>query len=236
MNRTTLFSIGSALVAVVVMSVAGYGCGDDDVAATNKADTGTTPKPDGSTTTPDGGSEGNAPPTLGAQIDRMGRPAVNTALNNTFEAVEATAGTAKDGWNANATPSGWSAAYAEEVSKNLAIYDGLDRNCSNQPLSDQDAGAVTSKAKYGALGGVLADDRLWLNTAGTTAAQYLAVELNATKLVVNTDRGGRTLPMDVIDTTFTALVDGLDPVISDGIAADPAKTGGTTFPYLAPPK
>ena len=44
MNRKTLLSIGSALVAMGVMSVAGYGCGDDDDAVTTKTDSGTTPE------------------------------------------------------------------------------------------------------------------------------------------------------------------------------------------------
>src|SRR5438045_6193332 len=52
---------------------------------------------------PDGATDGGgppAPPALGAQIDRMGRPAINTALNNTFNADAASKGKAKDAYNA----------------------------------------------------------------------------------------------------------------------------------------
>jgi hypothetical protein len=235
MNRTTFFSFGSALVAAAVMSFAAYGCGDDDDAATSKADSGTAAET-GTPGTPETGTGDPAPPALGAQIDRMGRPAVNTALNHTFDPNAATAEPAKDAWNANGTAGGWAAAFGPEVAGNLAVYDGLDTKCGNQAAADKDAGATTNALKYGALGGVLADDRLWLNTAGTTAAQYLAVELDATGIAKNADRGGRTLPMDVIDVTYSALAIGEVMGIGDGIDADPAKTSGTTFPYLAAPK
>ena len=45
-----------------------------------------------------------AKPTLGTQIDRMGRPAVNTALSNPFELLAGTADAAKDAYNASADP------------------------------------------------------------------------------------------------------------------------------------
>lgn len=239
MKRTTLFSVCSALVAATVMSVAGYGCGDDDDGVISKPDTGTGTE----TSTPEAGtpetSTGNpAAPTLGAQIDRMGRPAVNTALNHTFDPNDTAADTAKDGWNSNATPSGWPAAFTAEVSGNLAVYDGLDTVCGNQAAANPDAGATTNVQKYGALGAVLANDKLWLNTAGTTGNLYLAVELAATGIApaAATDRGGRTLPMDVVDITYSALAAGALTGVTDGIAADTTKTSGTTFPYLAPPK
>jgi hypothetical protein len=236
MKRTTFFSFGSALVAATVMSFAAYGCGDDDDAATSKPDSGTAETGTPETGTPETSTGEPAAPTLGAQIDRMGRPAVNTALNHTFDPNAATADPAKDAWNANAMPGGWGAAFGPEVAANLAVYDGLDTTCGNQAAANPDAGATTNALKYGALAGVLADDRLWLNTAGTTAAQYLAVELDATGIAKNADRGGRTLPMDVIDVTYSALAVGDVKGVGDGIDADPAKTSGTTFPYLAAPK
>lgn len=238
MNRKTLLSLGSALIAASVISVAGYGCGDDDDAV-SKPDSGNNPQ----TSPPDTGapdtSTGNPPvPTLGAQIDRMGRPAVNTALNHTFDPNAATTDPAKDGWNSNKDPQSWKSAFTGEVAGNLAVYDGLDTVCGNQAAASADAGSTTNILKYGALAGVLADDRLFLNTAGTTGDVYLAVELAATGIApaVATDRGGRTMPMDVIDVTYSALAIGDVKGVGDGIAADPAKTNGVTFPYLAPPK
>lgn len=65
-----------------------------------------------------------AAPMLGAQIDRIGRPAVNTVLNHGFDATAA-GGTAKDAYNANANPATW-IAYTPEFYKNMAILDSLD--------------------------------------------------------------------------------------------------------------
>ncbi len=246
MNRKTLLSLGSALVAVGVMSVAGYGCGDDDTAATTK-DSGPVVQPEAGTNETGTGNETGttnpAPPTLGAQIDRMGRPAINTALNHTFDTNDTSKGAAKDSYNQDNAQAGWSAKYAAEQGGNLAIYDGLDTKCGNQLLAQPDAGDPNKAnlSVYGALASVTADDRLWLNTAGTMCTTYLAVEGNATGLVPNTDCGGRGLNYDVIDSTYSIVATGglgtagAATTVSDGISADTTKTGGTTFPFLASP-
>lgn len=242
MNRKTLLSLGSALFAVGLMSVAGYGCGDDDTASPTK-DSGTTnpetgPTPEAST--PETGPNNPAPPALGAQIDRMGRPAINTALNATFELDAGTKGAKKDSYNADGVQAGW-AKYAPEQAANLALFDCLDTVCGNQLLAQDGGSAPTNLKVYGALASVTADDRLWLNTAGTTCTTYLAVEGNATMLVPNTDCGGRGLAYDVMDVTYSIVstggigIPGAATTVSDGIDADPAKTGGTTFPFLANP-
>lgn len=233
MNRTTTFF--SFVSAILVAAWVANGCKDDDndnnPAATPTGD-GSTPQGDGSTTG-DGATSGNPPPpALGAQIDRFGRPAVNTALNASFEADAGTAGAAKDAYNANANAGGWVAAFKPEIAKNLAILDSLDTVCGNQILADTDAGAD----RYGTLATVLADDRQWLNTASTTCTTYLAVELNATGKIPNTDCGGRRPPYDVIDVTYSALAIGAPAGVTDGIAAVPAKVDGATFPYLAAPQ
>jgi hypothetical protein len=240
MKRTTLLSFGSALVAIGVMSVAGYGCGDDDDSPATP-DSGTPVTETGPQAEtgpgPDTGPPGTpAVPTLGAQIDRFGRPAVNTALTAAFEVPKSAADTKKDNYNKDGAQAGWVAAHQAEISGNLAVLDSLDAICGNQAAADPDAAATTNLLTYGALGGVLAEDRQYLNTAGATATQYLAVELNATKLVLNGDRGGRTLAYDVIDTTYSALANvaiAAPPQAGDGISAVAAKTNGTTFPYLA---
>lgn len=243
MKKTTLLSFGTAVISAAIISFVTYGCGDDDVAAKPKTDGGTSSS--GGSSGGSSGSSGNdggkpSPPNLGAQIDRMGRAAINTAVNNTFNLNSTQADQKKDEWNADKDPSGWVAKYRAEIAANLAIYDSLDTattdgdGCGNQLLISQDAGATTNIDKYGGLASVLADDRVWLNTAGTTASQYLAVELNAVG-VANTDRGGRTLAYDVIQTTYSAVAVGATTGVDDTITADPAKTGGTAFPYLASP-
>lgn len=234
MNRTRIFSVCSALLSALATSAVVYGCGDDD--------NGVTTQPDGGggtdTGTQDTGPTKPNPPGLGAQIDRMGRPGINTAVNKTFADPTTVRGPAQNAYNANGTRSGWAGAFQNEIASNLAIYDGIDRNCGNQAFASADAGAQNSSAlRYATLASVLADDRLWLDSANATCNQYLGVELNATGAVANTDCGGRALKYDVIDVTYTALGSTLTGTpVTDGVDAVPGKVNGTTFPYLAAPQ
>jgi hypothetical protein len=181
-----------------------------------------------------------APPALGAQIDRMGRPGVNTALTDPFDIVTTkTEDAVKDAYNAEADPTKWAAEFQPWITTNLAILDALDTGattgCGNQLLYDNTA---TGAAKYAKLAGVLVDDRLYLNTklpAGGTlnCTQYLGVEANAVG-VTNSDCGGRALSYDVIDTTYSVLAAGALTGVTDGVASDSTFT--TTFPFLAPPQ
>jgi hypothetical protein len=171
---------------------------------------------------------------LGAQVDRMGRPAVNTALNHTFDTTQATKDAAKDEYNSNASPATWT-KYAAEFEKNMAILDSLDSICGNQSFYD---GAKVGPARYETLAGVLADDRLWVDTSKATCMTYLAVELNATGAFVNTDCGGRKPSYSPVTATYGVLAAGsLDPAaVPDGTTQVDAKTKGTTFPYLQAPQ
>lgn len=238
MKKTTLLSFGTAVVSAAIISFIAYGCGDDDTTATPKPDSGTSSS--GGSSGGSSGSTTDAPsippkPTLGAQIDRMGRPGVNTALQQTFT-PNGTREAAQDSYNKDGDKANWVSKYKAGFAGSLAIYDGVDQNCGNQAFASADASADGAAEKYGTLASVLADDRLWLDTSKTCAAnQYLAVELNATNAVPNSDCGGRTLPNDVIDTTYTALASTLAAPVGDKIAAQPTKTSGTTFPYLAAP-
>ncbi len=180
-----------------------------------------------------GGSAGTpAPPALGAQIDRMGRPAVQTATNHTFDGNDSTKGAAKDGWNSNADPTTWVAMYSAEIEKNLAILDSLDTVCGNQLLADK---TKTDASRYATFASVLADDRLWVNSAASGCTTYLAVEANATNLVPNSDCGGRALTYDPIKVTYSAVAVGALKGVTDGTSPVAAKTSGTTFPYLGAP-
>lgn len=66
-------------------------------------------------------------PHVGAQIDRMGRPAINTALNHLLDAAGAMKTAAKDAYNQDTMVSNWPTAYTPEFAKNLAILDALDK-------------------------------------------------------------------------------------------------------------
>jgi hypothetical protein len=181
-------------------------------------------------------------PLPGEQIDRIGRPGVNTALNNTFEGDPAVASAAKDEWNQNADRSTWVSSYATEVGKNLAIYDGLDTNCGNQLFADT---SKTDASRYATLASVLADDRLWVKADATSCTIYLGVEANATMLGPNRDCGGRRPHYEVIKLTYSALAAGTLPAsgalaaevgVSDGTVPVAEKTTVATFPFLAPPQ
>jgi hypothetical protein len=231
-------------LATSLIAVAGLqGCGDDTggtggtgTTSTSDTSTSTATGTGGETTTSTtstgtGGSVNNpAAPVLGTQIDRFGRPAINTALNHTFDPDAAATGKAKDAYNQDADPTKWS-ANAAEFAKNLAILDSLDTKCGNQLLAALPLDAM----RYNTLSGALANDRIILDTSAATCTTYLAVEANATGLFPNMDCGGRKLDYDVIDSSYSALAAGsLTVVVGDGIAADP-DTKGTAFPYLAAP-
>jgi len=182
------------------------------------------------------GQRGGRP--LGAiQIDRMGRPGVNTALTNPFyrETVpteERGHEVITDNYNALSDPSQWVTTFTSEIAGNLAILDSLDTVCGNQVL----AGASPSAGRYDTLATVLADDQLYVNTASGSCGQYLAVEANAIG-ITNDDCGGRTPLEDTIDTTYSLLAAGVLTGVTDGIPVDADGTASlTSFPFLDQPK
>jgi len=182
----------------------------------------------GSTT--DGGFP--AAPALGAQIDRFGRPAVNTALTHAFDTDMTAKNAAKDAYNA-ALPATWP-TFIPEIAKNLAIYDSLDTNCHNQLLHSATADGAD---RYTALATVLADDETFVDTSTGTCGQYLGVELKASGGAAASlvDCGGRTPLYDVIDVTYSALAIGATSGVDDGVAADDKTASTTDFPFLAAP-
>lgn len=186
----------------------------------------------------DNGSGTPPPPALGQdQIDRMGRAGVNTALTDPFfrrevEAEELRHEARQDEFNASANPAQWADMFADEIAVSLAVIDSLDRVCGNQIVSSSQA---LNPTRYQALAGILADDRLYVNTAAGTCQQYLAVEANAIG-VTNDDCGGRTPLQDTIDTTYSVLAVGGLSGVGDGIPTDADGTASlTAFPFLDGP-
>ncbi len=178
-----------------------------------------------------------SPPRLSStQIDRMGRAGVNTALTAPFfrESVpEEQEGhdVIADDYNAAGNSARWGDLFAPEIASNLAILDSLDTVCGNQLL----AGTTVSANRYTALSEILADDKLYVNTASGSCAQYLAVEANAVG-ITNGDCGGRTPLEDSIDTTYSLLAAGALSGVDDGIPVDADGTASlTSFPFLATP-
>ena len=223
----------AALLTVGALSLVGCSGDDDDNTVTPGADSG--PGTDGGPSTGDGGpgtdSGPPGPPTLGAQIDRFGRPAINTALNHAFDINASAKGAAKDAYNADQGESGWKAAYTAQFAANLGVLDSLDTmtnpgdGCGNQL-------GFTLSGSYSGLAAILTDDRQYLDSSQSTCTTYLSVELNALTAGTDSECGGRKLGYDVIATTYGAAsgANGFD----DGVTA-PSSAPSETFPYLADP-
>ncbi|MDB2706447.1 hypothetical protein N8Z55_02615 [Pseudomonadales bacterium] len=167
-----------------------------------------------------------SPPTLGKQMDRIGRPAILTALVSTFDEPIAR-GVSRDAYNA-ASLADWK-KFTNNIRGNLALFDGLDGQCGNQILLDP---SVIGPSRYDTFATVLADDRLYLNTTSGSCSQYLGVELDAFNLAANDECGGRTITQDVIDVSYSALVVGNVVFVTDGVGSDNVSQSNDVFPFL----
>lgn len=195
-----------------------------------------------------------APPALGAQVDRMGRPTINTALNHVFDPTAA-AGSAKDAYNADGSPASWvGSANVGEFAKNLAIFDALDSKttpgdgCGNQIgyNGNLSGGGSASLTSYAGLATFLADDQLYFDTNKTSCTTFLAIELDylSGSSLPHTTCGGRTPSYDVVDANYSALAAGIagfnlgtsppTPLIGDGVGKH-TDVSDTDFPFLGAP-
>ena len=165
------------------------------------------------------------------QLDRMGRPLTENALLATLGPAER-ANELKEQFNLK-TPA-TSAEFVPEIEAGLSLYDGLDANCGNQLLADRSS---VPQRRYRKLAELLADDRLWVNSAVATCSQFFAVELAhaAGRRELRKDCGGRTITDDAIDVYRSLLVMGTTSGVSDGVDHDGQQHSLTEFPFLAPP-
>lgn len=175
-----------------------------------------------------------APPTLGAQIDRMGRPAVNTALNSVLDA-DPLKTTKKENYNKASMPGSWLTTQLDpgvatnnvraEFAKYIGIFDVIDQGNTNIPTTPQVAqargcgnsalynpAANPPAIAYFGLATVLADDELYIDTAKGDCTFYLSLEVEVATSggVPHTKCGGRTLTMDVVDISYSLLAAGLN--------------------------
>ena len=197
-----------------------------------------------------------AAPTLGTPIDRMGRPAINTALNAAIN-VNPLKDAKKDVYNHSITPTGWLTQVLDpavttdtvkaEFQTYLAVYDVLDKGtaitgagCGNGALYAGPAGANS----YAGLATVLADDELYVDTTKGTCNFYLSLEVEVATAggVPHTQCGGRTLTHDIADTTYSLAAAGTNgfnaaagfaPLVTDGATVH-ADVNNDTFPFLGP--
>ena len=165
------------------------------------------------------------------QLNRVGRPLTKNALLGLF-APDAVGDQLKEQYNA-ATPA-TSARFIPEIEKGLALYDAFDGKCGNQLLADREA---VPSMRYRALAAVLADDRLWVNSASSVCTQLFAVELAALagQTALKDDCGGRTPNYNAANVWRSLLVEGTTVGVDDGLDHDEREHSTTVFPFLAAP-
>jgi hypothetical protein len=164
------------------------------------------------------------------QLDRMGRPLTGNALLGTL-AADKVSEKLKEDYN-RATPTS-AARFIPEIEKTLALYDAFDGKCGNQLLASKQASA----GRYRDLATLLADDRLWVNSASGVCTQLFAVEL--AELVDQgarrSDCGGRSPTYSAANAYRSFLANGTSTGIADGLSRDARDHSAAAFPFLAAP-
>ncbi len=158
------------------------------------------------------------------QLDRAGRPLTGNALLGTLATADVS-DRLKEDYN-RATPA-TAGRFVPEIEKTLGLYDAFDGTCGNQFLAQ---GAATSGERYRALAELLADDRLWVNSASTNCTQLFAVER-----ALRNDCGGRTINYSAANVYRSLLVSGTADGVHDGLIRDEVTHSVTEFPFLARP-
>jgi hypothetical protein len=163
----------------------------------------------------------------GVAIDRMGRALTANALLGTF-ATQEISNRRKSEYN-QAARAHW-ATFAPDIAANLAIYDGFDGTCGNQWMGTH----AEPAARYESLAKLLADDRLWVNSAASHCRRYLAAEFSQAG-ETDGDCGGRTPNYDAVDGFRSLLVRGSVGGVDDGVSRDDQRHSDSGFPFLAAP-
>jgi hypothetical protein len=112
------------------------------------------------------------------------------------------------------------------------LYDAYDGVRGNQWLADARA---AQGERYKRLATLLADDRLWVNSAARTCTQLFAVELAALsgRRDLADDCGGRTPNYDASNVYRSLLGAGDTRTIDDGVHRDERVHSTSRFPFLA---
>lgn len=165
----------------------------------------------------------------GVRIDRMGRPLTGNALLAPLEADEVS-DALKLRYNA-ASPA-TAGEFVPEIEKSLALYDGYDGACGNQLLAGR-----SPAGRYRAMAELLADDRLWVNSASGQCTQLFAVEMAAAGVgPYRDDCGGRTLDYDAVNVYRSLLATGRVTGVDDGVHRDEVVHSNEVFPFVAAPQ
>jgi hypothetical protein len=180
------------------------------------------------------GTNGKTPaaPALGVQIERTGRPLIKNGLVGGPLAPDSVSSRRKEKYNRVAR-TGW-AQFSVNIAETLGLYDAFDGDCGNQWLAD----SKTDRAvRYEPLATLLADDRLWVNSASTVCTQFLGVERTAfaTRGALSGDCGGRMPHYDASNIFRSLLTNGTAVGVDDGLKRDDKLHSTTEFPFLAAP-
>jgi hypothetical protein len=165
------------------------------------------------------------------QLDRVGRPLTGNALLGTL-ATAAISDKLKEDYNL-AKPA-TAARFVPEIEKNLGLYDAFDGKCGNQLAASKSSTA----GRYHELAALLADDRLWVNSAFGVCKQFFAVELATLTgpSAADNDCGGRTPTYSAANVYRSLLANGTPAGIDDGLTRDKREHSSTVFPFLAAPE
>jgi uncharacterized protein DUF4331 len=166
------------------------------------------------------------------QLDRVGRPLTGNALLGTLATADVS-DKLKEDYN-RATPA-TAARFVPEIEKNLGLYDGFDGKCGNQFVASK---STTGAGRYRELARLLADDRLWVNSASGVCKQFFAVELAELTgpSTADNDCGGRSPTYSAANVYRSLLANGTPSGIDDGLMRDKREQSSTTFPFLAAPE
>ncbi|WP_263415449.1 DUF4331 domain-containing protein [Terriglobus albidus] len=171
-------------------------------------------------------------PTLGEQIERTARPLIKNALVGSPLAPETISDRRKEAYN-RVSRSGWP-RFTRDIAATLGLYDSFDGECGNQWLANAHAAPAQ---RYKPLAALLADDRIWVNSASGVCTQFLAVEFNALHRsdALPNDCGGRTPNYDANNVFRSLLTLGRISGVDDGVLHDDKQHSTSTFPFLAKP-
>jgi len=171
-------------------------------------------------------------PSLGVQIERTARPLIKNALVGGPLAADSVSSQRKEAYN-RAARNDWS-RFSVDIQNTLGLYDGLNGRCGDQWLADSNA---RPGMRYERLARLLADDRIWINTASAICDQFMAVELVAlhSPSGLTRDCGGRTPNYDASNIFRSLLTNGMLSGVDDGLQRDDRMHSATTFPFLAAP-
>jgi hypothetical protein len=171
-------------------------------------------------------------PALGETIERTARPLIKNGLVGGPLDADAISNARKEAYNRVAR-TGWD-RFSQDIERTLGLYDGFDGICGNQWLADSKA---EPSKRYATLSKVLADDRIWVNTASSSCTQLFAVEFTAfgTPGALPDDCGGRAPNYNASNIFRSLLTNGTTSGLDDGLQHDDKVHSTSEFPFLAEP-